>query len=301
MAECTICGEEGATFMSHCTEICVECAGATGGMFQDTTSSIKCVYCKKDLSTDDLNKYTQKLTRVPKSDQARRIVDQKKRAVQGILARAAAPVVAVAAVSVANARWAGMAHCPNCKEVIPGITEGCDVLNCPKCNKTINLVDASQPGAHTFHLAGFFNAVKAFRRDTAKAQLDQLKLNNKEAWSALCLDELIRQLSNANGKLAKQNVLAQFMGDEFATLKSFLESHFIPKAEYTVCKSFPELIASLNRTGHSDTDIKILEELVSLSSSTKLAFQKQREQNTLISTIKDPGLKAFTKKIAPKY
>ena len=172
-----------------------------------------------------------------------------------------------------NAAWTAGSYVHGCGTAY-GITDGCDVVKCPGCDRLVNIT-GGQPGAHTFYFERFFAAIKGLSAANPASALNTIKSAHPEAWQSLFLDDLVETVKKGDpgGQLGKM------LDVVWGPFVAFLRARILPDTR-------PALDTTSLRTLYSGAcadqallaDATILYELFSNRDASELGEQRRRRE-----------------------
>lgn len=170
-----------------------------------------------------------------------------------------------------NAAWTAGAYVHGCGASY-GITDGCDIVNCPGCGTVVNIT-GGEPGAHTYYFQNFFAAVNGLSAANPATVLDTIRSAHPVAWQSLFLDDLVATVRAGD----PNHWLDAMLGDVWGPFVAFLRARILPDNRPPLdATSLRTLYASVGADQALLGDAAILYELFSNHRTPEFAEQRRR-------------------------
>lgn len=167
--------------------------------------------------------------------------------------------------------WVAGAYVHGCGQAF-GITDGCDIVQCPGCNQLVNIT-GGEVGAHTFYFRDFFNAVKVFSSATQADALDRLRRDHPVAWQSLFLDDLVATVQAGD----PDGWLGSMLDVVWGPFVAFLRARVLPSTDAALdTSSLNALYTCIYQDPAHSADANLLHTLFSDHRSPAFAEQRRR-------------------------
>jgi hypothetical protein len=216
---CVACKEAEPGITTHCgLPICHGCieGGKQHALFQVVGNEVRCYYCHKPI---DPSVYVGKVETA--------ILEPVMKTVGFLKEKQSS-----SAMSEEASAWNLSVLCPNadCRQPLPGLEGGCDIIQCTKCGVQLNLAtgEMKKSGlAHTFTVGKFLQFISGFDARQGNYVIKRCQTEFAGLWKRFKFDVLLHRLEGASTRQEREALIATLVAPEVQSLKAFFAIQYL--------------------------------------------------------------------------